>query len=158
MGMLQRGGSILGMESAAKEALLVGPSRITMRRSIVWVEPQSLIEETQRFIRVCVGMRHSPQIDIIGVEAVGSLAARPLYLSPPQRRLHRPDNALCQPILQVKNVFDRAFEFIGPDVCRICPLDQLSGNAQPVCGLPDAAFQNVADAEFLGDMASSLYG
>ena len=38
VGVLQGGGPVLGMESAAKEALLMAPGRIGMRGGVVRVE------------------------------------------------------------------------------------------------------------------------
>ena len=119
-GMLQGGGPVLRMEAAAEEALLVAPGRVGMRGGVVRVEPQRLVEEAQRLVgvgrRVGVGVRQRPEIEIVGVEPVGPLAARPLDLGAPQRRLDRADDALGQPVLQVEDVFDRALELVGPDM------------------------------------------
>ena len=69
------------------------------------------------------------------------------------RRLNRADNALGEPVLEVEDVVGRALELVGPDMRGGAALDKLPGDAQPVCGLANAAFQHVADAEFRGDLA-----
>jgi hypothetical protein len=65
-------------------------------------------------------VRQSPEVEIVGVEPLGTLAACPFDFGALYRGLDRSDNALGEPILQVKDVFDRALEFVGPDMGCIC--------------------------------------
>ena len=110
------------MKAAAKKALLMAQGSVPVRCRVVRVEPQRLIQETQCLVgvrrRVRMGMRQGAEVEVIGVEAVGPLAARPLDLGVSQRRLDRADDALGQSILQIENVLDRALELVGPDVGR----------------------------------------
>ena len=47
----------------------------------------------------------------------------------------------------------RAFELLRPQVCAGRPLDQLRRDAHFVAGAPNAALQDVADAELAGHVA-----
>ena len=87
-GMVQRGGPVLGMKSTAKEALLMAPGGMGVGDGVIRVQPQGLLEEAQGLVgvgrRVRESMRQRPQVEIVGVEAVGPLAARPFYFGAPQ--------------------------------------------------------------------------
>ena len=69
------------MKSAAKKPLLVTPCDIPMRYGIGRFERQGFLEDAKRHIAVCgrigEGMRESAEIEIVGVEAIRPLVARP---------------------------------------------------------------------------------
>ena len=58
-----------------------------------------------------------------------------------------------EPVLEVEDIVGCAFELVGPDMRGGTALDELAGDAQPVRRAPDAALQDIADAEFSGDLA-----
>ena len=101
-----------------------------------------------------VGMRQRPEVEIVGVEPVGPLAPRSLDLRPTAR-----EGSMAPTMLSVSRSCRSKMSSTAPSnlsaqTCvACCPLDQLPGDAQPVCGPPHAALQHIADAEFLGDLA-----
>ena len=118
--MLEGAGLVLWMKAAAKEPLFMGPRCIGMGDSVFRIEPQRLAKQAQRLVsgrgRVRISVWQRLQVEIVGIEPVGPLAARSLDLGAPYRWLDRTDNALGEPVLQVEDVFDCAVEFVGPDM------------------------------------------
>src|SRR5262249_47584131 len=79
---------------------------------------------------------------------VGSLASRSLDLDRADRRLQRPDDSFRDLVLQVEDISHPTVIAIGPDMGPILPVDQLRRYANPVFGPAQAAFEDVAYAEF----------
>src|SRR5438105_2308839 len=92
------------------------------------------------------------QIMIIGVEAFGRLASRPLDFGLAQPRLYGAGDIARNLVLQFENVIEGAVEAVGPDVRAASRVDQLSSDAHAVAGLADAAFEHVAHAQFARDL------
>ncbi len=65
---------------------------------------------------------------------------------------HRRD-AFGDPVLEVEHILDRAVELLRPEMRTGDAVDQLRRDPQPVAGAPHAAFEHVADAEVLRDLA-----
>ena len=97
-------------------------------------------------------MGQSPQIKIVGVQAVRALALRTLDLRLPQAWLDGADDAQRDLVLDFENVAERPVISLGPDVGAVRGLDELAGDANAVPGLAQAAFEHVAHAEFPADL------
>ena len=69
-----------------------------------------------------------------------------------QHRPHRADQAFGDPVLQIKRVFERAIEPIGPNMLTAHRLDELATDADPVACLPQAALDQISDAELSRDL------
>src|SRR5437879_7980172 len=89
---------------------------------------------------------------IVGIEFRGALArgARDLRLE--DSWLDRGHDAARDPVLQIEDVLHVAVVAVGPEMRRRSCLDELAGDAQPIAGPSDRAFQNVADAELARDV------
>ena len=68
-----------------------------------------------------------------------------LHLGKQQLGLYRAGNATGDPILQIENVFKVAVEPLAPNMQRRRCVDQLTSDAHAVAGLPDRAFEHIAD-------------
>ena len=93
-------------------------------------------------------MGQSPQIKIVGIQAVRALALRKLDLRLPQAWLDGADDAQRDLVLDFENVAERPVIAFGPDMGAVRRLDELAGDANAVAGFAQAAFEHVADAEF----------
>src|SRR5713226_4081431 len=103
------------------------------------------------FRGVGIGVRKRPQVKVVGIEAVGSLALGALDLRLPQVRLHRADHAGGDPILQLEDVVKRAVVALSPDMRAGRRVDELTRNADAVAGLAHAALDQVAHAKLASD-------
>src|SRR5262249_37336886 len=72
-------------------------------------------------------------------------------------RPNRSNDAGRDLILQSKDVFERAFKALRPNVRRRVRVDQLPRNAYSITGFSQAAFEYVAHAEFAADLLD-VYG
>jgi hypothetical protein len=77
-----------------------------------------------------------------------ALALRTLDLGSDDAGRQRPDNALCDLVLDGKNILKPAVVFVGPDVMTRRRVDELSGDAHAIANLAHAAFEHIAHAEF----------
>ena len=82
-----------------------------------------------------MSVRHSAQIVVIGVEALGRLALGALDLGLLQLGRDRPDHARRHLVLQFEDIVECAVEAIRPEVRRRSGVDQLAGDAHPVPAL-----------------------
>ena len=64
----------------------------------------------------------------------------------------RPDNALCDLVLDGKNILKPAVVLVGPDVMTGRRVDELSGDAHAIPSLPHAAFEHIAHAKLAADL------
>ena len=103
------------------EHLLAAPGRVGVRNGIVGIDGERLLQQRQGQLRLVkrlrVHIRKRAQIEVIGIETVRSLAARPLDLRLLQLRSNGADDAGGHLILQVEDVLDSAIETIRPEMC-----------------------------------------
>ena len=97
-------------------------------------------------------MGQSPEIEIVGVEAVRPLALRALDLGPAEFGSMMPTMSGGDLVLQVEDVLERAVESVGPEMRAGLGFDQLAGDARRVAGLAHAALEHIAHAEFAPDL------
>jgi hypothetical protein len=86
-------------------------------------------------VGVGVSQCQGTQIEVIGIEALGRLAACALDLGLPQLGLDRAGDAGCDLILQIEDVVERAVEVIGPDMRaggRVYQLERYSKSVRAV--------------------------
>src|SRR5271165_6735763 len=112
----------------------------------------------ERWPRACLlgvfaKLREGAQIEIVGIEALGRLAGRPLDFRLAELRFNRADDAARYLVLQLEDVVEHAVEAVCPDVSPSRRVDQLAGNAHTVTGLADASFEHIAHPEFTSDLA-----
>ena len=142
---------------AVQQLLLVAPRGVGHRRRVTGIDRDRPFEKIERlgvgFRAKPVERHHRMQEQIIRRQALGALAARPLDLGLAQRRLDRADHACGHVVLKVENVLHVAIEPVGPDVGAVSRVDQLPGDADTLSRPAHAALQNVAHAEFVGDLA-----
>src|SRR5712691_713094 len=81
-----------------------------------------------------------------------SLALGTLDLGFFHRRRDRPDNALSHLVLQIEDVAEPAVKPVCPKVCPSGGIDELPRDAYPVCGLSNAAFQDVPHPKLTPDL------
>ncbi len=93
------------------------------------------------------------QIEIVGVEAFGGLGGGAGDFGALQGRLDGADDAFADPVLQVEDVGEIAFEAIGPDMAAGGGLDQLAVDAHAAAGAPHAALEHITDAKLAPDSA-----
>src|SRR5215472_3816902 len=74
-----------------------------------------------------------------------------------QCRLDDASDADCDLILEVKNLFKRPVEAVGPQMRPVTRIDQLRRDAHSTSGFAHRALKNVADAEFATDLLH-IYG
>src|SRR5262249_13012009 len=144
------------LHPAAGLALYPAPCRHAIGRGKAWVELDRAVEEFQRLLvarpRPWVNGGVRPQITIVGVEALGRLAADALDLRALELRRDGADHALGHLVLELENILERPVEPIRPDVRSGSRIDELRGDAYPVRRLAHAAFEHIADAELATDL------
>src|SRR5207248_4062041 len=102
--------------------------------------------------RWCEDHRPRSQAIVIGSELRGALegGARDLGIKHPW--LDRRGYACRHLILKLEDVFEISIISGGPKVPSGLDIDELTGDAKPLCDLPDRAFENIADCQFFGDL------
>ena len=98
-------------------------------------------------------MRQRAKIQIVGVEAFGTLSPRPFDLRPPQARLDDAGHLVGYLILQVENVLQRTVIFVGPEMRSGFSFEQLCRDAHASPGLAHASLQHVTHAKLTPDLA-----
>ena len=97
-----------------------------------------------------------------GVDAVGRMVGGTDALLRVEVGLDGSDNVAGDLILHGEDVAQLAVVPLGPDMLASRGVDELTGDTNSPAGSPDAALEDVTDAEFLGDPAdvhgSSLVG
>src|SRR5258705_10274340 len=88
----------------------------------------------------------------IGVETLGRLALGTLDLGFFHHWRDRPDNALRHLILQVEDIDKPAVKPVCPKMCPGGGIDELPRDTYPVCGLSNAAFQDVPHPQLTPDL------
>ena len=64
----------------------------------------------------------------------------------------RADDARRHLVLQIEDVLELAVEAVRPEMRAGCGIDELPGDAHPVCRLAHAAFEHVAHPELAADL------
>ena len=75
-----------------------------------------------------------------------------VLLADRQLQLERGDDLLGQFILNGENIVEIAIEAARPDMAAARRIDQLRGDADAIARLADAAFEDIANVERLGDL------
>jgi hypothetical protein len=89
-------------------------------------------------------LRQCAQVEVVGVEVLGRLAAGPVGFAEAHSWLNGADDARCDLILQFEDIVEAAVEAVGAQERAGRGVDQLSGDADAGAGLPDRAFEYVA--------------
>jgi hypothetical protein len=71
-------------------------------------------------------LRQRAQVEVIGAEAFGRLAAGALDLRLPQARFDRANDARGNLVLKLEDIVERAVEAVGPDMGAGRRVDQLA--------------------------------
>lgn len=66
------------------------------------------------------------------------------------------DDRSCQLVLDGEHVVERAIIRLGPQMKSVADADELSGDAQPVSGLTNAAFQDGRHVQGTADLCDVL--
>src|SRR5690606_19320791 len=143
--------------AVSKVSLLVTPRGVAVRGEIAMIEFQGKMKQAQSLVRlgrrIRMRVRHGTQVEVIRIEAIWPLAARTIDLGTADGGLDCSDDLRRQLVLQIEDVRDRTTKFARPDMaCRLA-VHELSVDANLIGGSPDAAFQKVANTQFLRDTA-----
>src|SRR6516165_11541674 len=119
---------------------------------VVGIESTRLREQTQRLLQAvhCHGgkARQTSQVAIVGVGVAGGPTPSAYYLGAFHPRRNGPDYLLCDLILKLKNILQRAVKAVCPYVGSTRRVDQLSRNSQSTSGPAHAAFQYISNTQF----------
>src|SRR6516164_393058 len=119
---------------------------------VVGIESTRLREQTQRLLQAvhCHGgkARQTSQVAIVRIGVAGGHTPSAYYLGPFHPRRNGPDYLLCDLILELKNILQRAVKAVCPYVGPTRSIDQLSRNSQSASGLAHAAFQYISNTQF----------
>src|SRR5208282_287594 len=96
--------------------------------------------------------RHSPQVIVISVEALGRLALGAFDLRLLQLRRDSANHAGCYVVLQLEYVLEAALEAIRPQMSARRRVDELASDAQPIGRLAYATLEQVAHPELAADL------
>src|SRR5205814_8555659 len=94
-----------------------------------------------------VELGESAEVEVIGVETFGRLAAGARDLGEAEARLDCADDVRCDLVLKLENIIESAVESVGPDMRAGRGIDQLACNSHPIRGLPHASFEHVTHAQ-----------
>jgi hypothetical protein len=84
--------------------------------------------------------RVDAQIEVVGGKVARGTAGRTRGLGGLQGRLDDAGDAHRHFVLKFENVFERAVEAVGPEMCSAERVDQLRGDADAVAGLAHRSF------------------
>src|SRR3954447_23373759 len=97
-------------------------------------------------------MRQRPHQEIPGIQARRRLAMRAKILRRVNLRLDRGDDALGDLVLHREDVDELAVVALGPEMAAGRGVVELRGDSHAIVRLAYAALDDVAHAEFLGDL------
>ena len=100
-----------------------------------------------------IDMRQGTEKEVIGSEVFRRLAPGAFDLGPPDRRLDGADHMRRDLVLQIEDILKNAVIALGPEMGAGRGIDQLTGDAEPVARLADAALEHIAHAQFPRDLA-----
>src|SRR6185437_3568340 len=92
------------------------------------------------------------QHELVGIEAVGTLAADALDLGAAQARLDGADHGERDLILDGEQIADGSVVSLSPDIRPVCSISELCVDAEAIGVAPHAALQNIANAELAADL------
>src|ERR1700751_475779 len=119
---------------------------------VVGIESARLREQMQSLLQTlhCHGgkARQTSQVAIVGIGVAGRPTPSAYYLGPFHPRRNGPDYLLCDLILELKNILQRAVKALCPYVGSTRSVNQLSRNSQSTSGLAHAAFQHISNTQF----------
>ena len=119
VGMPERGGAVGGVEAAAEVALLAAPGGGGVGRQKAGIERERPLEARERAVAVAGRVRERVgerlEVEVVGIEAFGPLAACPVDLGAADRGLDQSDDGLGQTVLQVEDICVGAVEAAGPE-------------------------------------------
>src|SRR5262249_13281425 len=96
---------------------------------------------------------HAAQEVVVSVETFRRLVLGAVDLGPTQSWRDCAHDARGHLILQIKDIFEPTFEALSPQMHARRGLHKLTGDAQPVVGLPYAAFKHVAHSQLSPDLS-----
>ena len=135
---------------------LPAPGDRRIGEPVIRIELDRLLEQRKRLGHVGRGsgsdVRQRPQIQVIGVQAVGRLLPGTLDFRPLELGRDRADDVRRHLILKLEDVLQRPIEPIGPDMSAILAIYELAGNAHFGCGFSHASLQHVAHTELASDL------
>ena len=129
----------------------LGIFRVDFRRALAQAD-DGLLSAQVAEIALDPGLpRH--QQEVVSLGAVRSAPFDRLLFSGQQPEPQRADDRLGDFVLDGEDVGQVAVVALGPDMIAGGAVDQLRADAQPIAGLADAAFDEVADAQLASDRA-----
>ena len=90
---------------------------------------------------------------VVGRRIVGPAAARAVDLGFSDLRLDEADDGLGDAVLELEDLAELAVKTLGPLMGTGLGVDELDGDPHAAAGKTDAAFEEIADAELIGDLA-----
>src|SRR5262245_27353430 len=96
--------------------------------------------------------RYPSQKIVVGIEALGRLMLRTLYLRLFKPWRDRPHDTCSHLVLQLKDILQRTVEAVCPEMRARGHIDQLCGDPQPVGRLAHATFKHIAYPQFASDL------
>jgi len=142
---------------AVLDMLELHPVHDLQRQAASRVDGQRGLGLGQRFVELAdVGVeaghpvfRQGADAVFVDAQALGAAPMHLLALGIVDVRGDRRDDAACQFLLHLEDVFQDSVVLLGPQVVAAQRIDQLAGDANALARLADAAFQHVTHAEFL---------
>src|SRR5437764_1439698 len=126
-----------------------------MRQSITGLQ---LYRSLVAFERVLDRLRRHllRKIAALQVCPVSVAVGRPAFARSPQLSTQRVGDRLCDFVLNGNDVRQSAVEPAGPQMVPVRCADELSNHPEAIAVGPETTFQDIADAEYLGDPADIL--
>jgi len=69
-----------------------------------------------------------------------------------QRRIHKAGHSVRHAVLKLEDVLHAVLEPVGPDLLAFEAVEQLDVDTYPIARSPEAAFDQVADAQLAADL------
>ncbi|WP_166802168.1 hypothetical protein [Microvirga pakistanensis] len=128
-----------------------------LREGIARAEHHGLLDQPKALCRsFCVlrpDGRQRPHHAVICVDVIGSLALCPFDFTQRNRRLDGSDNGFRYAVLKIEKVGKLAVVPLGPEMAGGGGINQMGDDAKPTACSPNAAFQHIADAKIVADLA-----
>src|SRR6478736_1062247 len=145
LSMTDRGHPLLFMQSGAQEKTMMAHRCVCVRKRVSGIQRECPFQMDQRLCN----LRRHPRIDVglslqnqvIGIKVIGPLASYTFGFGPAQARLYGADHVQGDLVLKRKNIIERAFKSLGPQMpSRFC-LYHLGGDADTTAILTYASLE-----------------
>jgi hypothetical protein len=119
-------------------------------------QSQSLLQQRHCFCRIHrhrrVQKRQRSQNQVVGIEAIRTLAFNSLDFGAPQAWLDCAYDRKRDLILKGKNIVGLAVIALSPNVRSGCSINELPSDPYTICQLAHASFEHIAHAELTTDL------